>query len=71
MLSAHPCDKDRMAPARAEHQQGIVTADLPASVLFSEYQTVCREATLNYYKQEFGLTAEGYGLVPIESVCRP
>lgn len=46
LLSAHLCDKDRIALARAEHQQGIVTFSLSASVLFTEYQTLCREVTI-------------------------
>lgn len=67
MLSAHPCDKDRIVRARAEHQPDIVTADLPASVLFSDYQTLCREVTMNYYRQELRLTPEGGEVMPIET----
>lgn len=66
MFSAHPCDKDRIALARAEHSQGVVTVDLPTSVLFAQYPALCREVTLEYYKQEFGLIPEGWELVPID-----
>jgi Zn-dependent protease with chaperone function len=68
LLSAHPCDKDRIALARAEHQQGIVTSDLPASVLFTEYQTLCREVAVEYYEQELGVAAEGCKIVPIDTI---
>ena len=68
ILSAHPCDKDRIALARAEHQKGIGTADLPASVLFEEYPTLCREVTVEYYEQELGLSAKGCEIVPIQTI---
>jgi len=68
MFSAHPCDKDRIALARTEDCQGIVTADLPAAVLFADYHALCREVTLEFYKQELDLTPECCELVPIESI---
>jgi Zn-dependent protease with chaperone function len=68
LLSAHPCDNDRIALACAEHQQGIVTSDLLASVLFTEYHTLCREATIEYYEQEFGIAADGYEIVPLDAI---
>ena len=70
MLSAHPCDKDRIALARAERQPGIVTADLPASLIFAEYQTLCHEVTVEYYAQELGIAAEGCEIVPIDTILK-
>lgn len=58
-LSAHPPDRDRIALARAERQPGIVRSDLPASVLFAKYETLCREVTVEYYEQELGVATEG------------
>jgi Zn-dependent protease with chaperone function len=68
ILSAHPCDNDRIALARAEHQRGIITADLPASVLFAEYNSLCHELTVEYFKHELGVAAGGYEVVPIETI---
>jgi hypothetical protein len=68
MLSAHPCDHDRIALALAEDEPGIVTADLPASVLFTEFQALCREVTIEYYEQELGIAPQGCELVPVERV---
>jgi Zn-dependent protease with chaperone function len=68
ILSAHPCDNDRIALARAEHQRGIIMADLPASVLFAEYQALCREVTVEYYEREVGVPGEGCAIVPIETI---
>jgi Zn-dependent protease with chaperone function len=63
VLSAHPGDKDRITLARAEASPGIVTADFPASVLFANFEPLCREVTREFYQQELGLTLEGYELV--------
>lgn len=63
-LASHPADRDRIALARAEARPGIVTADLPASELFADFDAVCREVTLEFYRQEFGLTPEACELVP-------
>jgi hypothetical protein len=68
MLRAHPRDKDRIALARTEDQQGIVTTDLPASALFAKYEALCREVTGEYYEQELGLAPIAYEIVPIETV---
>ena len=63
-FSAHPCDKDRMDLARAESVQGIVTAALPAAVLFADCEALCHEVTLEFYEQELGLSGESCELVP-------
>jgi Zn-dependent protease with chaperone function len=68
MFSAHPADCDRMAFARTENCQGRVTAALPASVLFARHDALCRAVTLEFYKQEFGLSEESCELVICQSV---
>lgn len=59
LLSAHPRDQDRITLARTERQQGIITSDLPASVLFEDFDDLCREVTVEYYEQELGIAMEG------------
>jgi hypothetical protein len=70
ILSAHPCDNDRIALALAEDQRGIVTADSPASVLFADYEALCREVTIGFYEQELGLSVGGCEIVPIEAIVK-
>ena len=64
MFSVHPADSDRMAFARTEKSQGMVTAALPASALCAHADALYRAATLVFYKQEFGLSEEACELVP-------
>ena len=66
-FSAHPCDKERITLAREENCQGILTAGLPASILFADYNSLCREVTLEFYDQEFCLKRDSSELVPLQS----
>lgn len=65
-FSSHPSDKDRIAFARAEKNPGIVNVSLSAAVLFTDYHAVCREVTVAFYEQEFGLPPETYQLAPFQ-----
>jgi len=66
LFSAHPCDKDRIALARAEKSPGIVNVSFPAAALFADYRPLCREVTVAFYEQEFGLPPETYQLAPFQ-----
>jgi hypothetical protein len=68
IFSSHPCDRDRMAFARAQATQGLLTPGLPAAALFADYQELCRQATLDYYDRDLRLEREGCNLVPLANV---
>lgn len=68
MFSEHPCDKDRMALARAENARGVLTPGLPARELFADYESLCHDVTLEFYDQQLHLEREGCDLVPLQNV---
>jgi hypothetical protein len=68
MFSAHPADSDRMALARKQLSCGTVTSALPASALFRNHDALCRAVTLEFYKQEFGLSEESCELVTCRNI---
>jgi hypothetical protein len=68
IFSSHPCDRDRMALARAQATRGLLTPGLPAAALFADYQQLCRQATLDYYDRDLRLKREGCNLVPLLNV---
>jgi len=70
MFSAHPADSDRMALARKELSHGTVTSTLPASTLFRNHDALCRAVTLEFYKQEFGLSEESCELVTCRNTLK-
>jgi Zn-dependent protease with chaperone function len=70
IFSAHPADRDRIALARSEAKEGVLSADLPATTLLSDFQDLCREVTLEFYDRELRLRRDGCPLVPFELVFR-
>ncbi len=69
-FSAHPCDKDRVALARAETERGILTAGLPAATLFTDFGALCRAVTLEFYDQGLSLKRGSYELIPLRNILR-
>jgi Zn-dependent protease with chaperone function len=53
-LDTHPCDTERIASAKAEHAPGIFQIELPASVLFADFDRTCQRVTWDYYQGIFG-----------------
>lgn len=68
IFSTHFRDKDRIALARAENSIGIIKADLPASVLFTDFGALCREVTLEFYEEELHVARKEYELVPLQNI---
>jgi Zn-dependent protease with chaperone function len=53
-LDTHPCDTERIASAKGENAPGIFQIELPASVLFADFDSTCRRVTWDYYQGIFG-----------------
>lgn len=54
MFDSHPADKDRIASAAAEQAPGVFFSNLPATVLFSNFDGTARGVTEDYYREIFG-----------------
>jgi hypothetical protein len=66
IFALHPCDRDRIAMARAEKKPALIRANWPAAALFSGFAALCRQATLDFYKQELGIDVDVRELARIE-----
>jgi Zn-dependent protease with chaperone function len=64
----HPCDADRIARARAEQANGIYHLDQPAQVLFSDFKSICRAASLDLYRQVLGKKFKEESVRPLEEL---
>ncbi len=53
-LDTHPCDKERIASAKQENAEGIFQLEVPASVLFADYEGTCKRVTWDFYCGIFG-----------------
>jgi Zn-dependent protease with chaperone function len=65
VISAHPCDRQRLALARKKRAEGVLATRLPASALFADYEELCRAVTLEFYDHELHLARQGCELVPV------
>lgn len=68
MFDTHPCDRDRIASAWQEQAPGVYRGSLPASVLFSDYDTLARIVTWDYYYDIFGDKLKREQLHPVEQM---
>ncbi len=53
-FDTHPADKDRIAASAAERARGVFLSELPACVLFSNFDAACKGVTWDYYCSVFG-----------------
>jgi hypothetical protein len=53
-FDSHPADKDRIAAAKAEQAPGVFHSNLPARVLFSNFDAIAKGVTWDYYCSVFG-----------------
>lgn len=65
----HPADRDRIAQARQEANDGIYRSDQPASDLFHDFAGLCRMVTLAHYRQVLGLRVRRDQLVDSRAVA--
>jgi len=54
LLDTHPSDRDRIARARAEGDDGVFHLDGPATDLFRNFDSLARAGTFDYYRTLIG-----------------
>ena len=67
-LDTHPCQTDRIASANAEQAAGIFQLEMPASVLFTDYDGLCKRATREFYQQIFGEQLNPEEIFPLDQL---
>jgi hypothetical protein len=67
-LDTHPSDADRIAAAKAENAPGAFRSDLPASVLFANFEPAAKNVTWDYYCAVLGRTIDPKSLNPTEDL---
>jgi len=63
-FDTHPSESDRIRNALGEKAPGLVTSELPARILFDDYAAISRSATINLYRNTFGVESGEYVLIP-------
>ena len=64
LFHTHPSDGDRIRRARRAGEPGIFHLDLPASVLFSNFEGASRQITLLHYSEDLGIPCNAVALQP-------
>lgn len=54
LLDSHPADRERIEAAAALNSTGVFHSDLPATVLFQNFDAAARGVTWDYYRGIFG-----------------
>jgi len=68
LFDTHPADKDRIARARAEADEGIFHLEGPATDLFRNFDSLARAATFDRYRALLGPDIHKDQLVPVSDV---
>lgn len=68
LLDSHPCDSERVANAKREATDGIFQLKAPASVLFENFDKLCRQSTWGFYKEIFGKALKKDQLHPMDEL---
>lgn len=55
LAATHPSDASRIQAANALNLDGIFSSDLPATVLFTNYDSLCEECSVRFYQHQAGL----------------
>ncbi len=66
LFHSHPSDGDRIRRARRAGEPGVFDLDLPASVLFSNFEVISRQITQLHYEEDLGLDINPENLRPVE-----
>jgi Zn-dependent protease with chaperone function len=67
LFHTHPSDGDRIRRARRAAEPGVFHLDLPATVLFSNFEVVSKQITQLHYTEELGLDVDPATLRQVEA----
>ncbi|MBI1372796.1 MAG: M48 family metalloprotease [Phycisphaera sp.] len=68
-FDTHPATPDRIASAEREHAPGVFHLESPSTVLFRDYDRLCKAVTLRYYRDAIGPDFDAQkGLVPTDEL---
>jgi hypothetical protein len=68
LFDDHPADSERIASARAEQTPGVFHSDLPATVLFQDFDTCAKNVSWDLYCEVLGPEVKPSSLHPIDSL---
>jgi Zn-dependent protease with chaperone function len=70
-FSTHPSDGDRIRCARKAGEPGVFNLEIPATVLFANFEVVAKQVTLLHYTDDIGLPCDSAMLRPVNNPPTP
>lgn len=68
LFDTHPCENDRIEAARREHAKGFFSVDLPSTALFSDFKSLSRIVTFDFYREMLGNKVKRENLRPLSEL---
>lgn len=69
-LDTHPSDRDRIANAERENTSGIFNIEMPATVLFEDFEAQSKATTWEFYRGEFDGKLDRSRLRPVSEMLQ-
>jgi Zn-dependent protease with chaperone function len=69
VFDTHPSDGDRIRRARQAEEPGVFHLELPASLLFSNFEVAARQVTQLHYADDLGIRFDAKTLRPVITFC--
>jgi Zn-dependent protease with chaperone function len=67
-FDTHPADRDRIDSAARENTPGVFTAEVPATVLFSDFAGLSRQTSALFYREILGPKFEQAAVITTDSL---
>lgn len=69
-FDTHPADSERIANAAGENTDGIFRLELPATLLFADFDARACQVTLDFYKRIFGESLKESDIHPVGELAQ-
>lgn len=66
LFDTHPCDRERIEHAEAEHSAGLFRLEVPARSLFRDYAALSRRCSKALYEEQLEVVISDASLLPSE-----
>jgi hypothetical protein len=71
LFDTHPSNGDRIRAARRADEPGVFRCDLPATMLFANFEVPSKQVTLLHYSDDLEIPPGLARLVPLKPISEP
>ena len=71
LFDTHPSNGDRIRAARRADEPGVFRCDLPATMLFTNFEVPAKQVTMLHYDDDLGISPGLARLVPLQPISKP